>query len=260
MRRQHARHTRGRFCRAQQVGLGHAQGLRDVSRLQLPRAQDARRLRGAIDDGALDAHGAGAAVEHQQVVAEFCMHMRRRGGADAAEAVGRRRRQPALPAFENRQHGLGDGMGGAAQTDGVLSTGAGVGHAGFARQNQGERPGPEGGGKFARGFRHFGRPMPQIGGAVDMHDHGVVGRPPLRGIDSGDGLHVLGVGGQAVNGFSRQTDQFARLQTPHGLDDLARTHLGVGVHLAHLRTAPGRERCRRAARSGALRQGWPPCR
>jgi hypothetical protein len=77
-------------------------------------------LRGAIDDGALDAHGAGAAVEHQQVVAEFCMHMRRRGGADAAEAVGRRRRQPALPAFENRQHGLGDGMGGAAQADGVL--------------------------------------------------------------------------------------------------------------------------------------------
>ena len=56
------------------------------------RAQQRRALARAVDDGRLDADVAGAAVEHHQRGTELLQHVRGRGRADAAEAVGARRR------------------------------------------------------------------------------------------------------------------------------------------------------------------------
>ena len=203
---------RARGTRAGRGGAGFDRANHGLDALtaQHARAQDARRVAAEIDDGAFDADRAVAAVEHfRHGVAELGAHVRGRGRADVAEAVGRRRRQATA---EFAQQGQGHRVVGAAQADGVLAAGHHVGYPGLLAQHQGQRAGPEGRRQLPGCRRHLAGPVVQRLDAGHVHDQRVVGRPALEGENAAHGFGVAGIRGQAIHGFGGQADGLAPAQ------------------------------------------------
>ena len=197
----------------------------------LPGAQQHRRAARAVDDGRFDAHAARAAVQHQQLVAELLRHVLCRGGADAAEAVGAGRGQPAHAARGcRRQQRVRHRVRRAAQADGGVATRRRLGHAGAARQNQRQRTGPEGVDQLLREGRHAGGELGHLRRAGHVHDQRVVGRAALGGKDAAHRRVAAGVGGQTVHGLGRQADQLPGGQggggAGNGVGELAVKHHG----------------------------------
>jgi hypothetical protein len=111
-------------CRAPRGRELFAAGRLDLRARDGARAQQHRRAAAAVDDGRLDAHVAGTAVDHQQAVAELVAHVLRGGRADAAEAVGAGARQAGHAQLgAGLQQRLRHRVRGAAQADGVLPAG-----------------------------------------------------------------------------------------------------------------------------------------
>lgn len=119
----------------------------------------------------------------------------------------------------------------AAQANGGLPARGGLGNARSAGQDEGQRPGPEGLDQLL-GKHRDGLGVVGHGGAGalgvplgigHMHDQRVVGRAALGRKNVGHGAGVVRIGGQAVHGFGRQTDQLALGQR------VRRAGNGVGV-------------------------------
>ena len=136
-------------------------------------------------------------------------------GADAAEAVGRRRSQTGDAHRGQRLHqALKDRMRRDAQRDGVLP------RAGKGRcirpppEHQRERPGPEGIGQALCCWRPLGPLLCRLG-IRHMHDQRMVGRTPLDAIDAGHRLFIGRVGRQPIDGLGGQADDATGLQYSH---------------------------------------------
>ena len=148
--------------------------------------------------------------------------MRRRGWAHAAKLIGAGSgnapdRWLELLAFQ--QHGMGDRVGGAAQSHTVLTAGRGFRRLWQARQDHRERAGPERVNQLLRKHRHFLGVAGDAGGIGHVHDQWVVGGATLGRENFRDGCVIVRVCGQAVDGFSGQAEQFAALQCRRsGLD------------------------------------------
>ncbi len=88
-----------------------------------------------------------------------------------------------------------------------------------AFQNQGQRAGPEGVDQSNRFGGNIRRPVADIGLRRQVHDHRMVGRAALGGIDFRDRLRIFGIGAEAVHGLGRECHQFALLQQARGGSD-----------------------------------------
>ena len=202
----------------QQVDHGGDRLGADVARAQQHRAMAGQARQ--VDDGRLDADFALAAIEHRQnlaigaefvakIVAKFIAHVLRRGRADVAELVGRGRSDAALATLERLQQRNGHRMRRAAQAHRVLAAGDGRRDVRRALENQGQRPGPEGGGQLARRVGDLAGPVRQIGVGCQVDDHRMVLRTALGGVDRRHRRRIFGVGAQAIHGFSGKSDQAA---------------------------------------------------
>lgn len=207
---------------------------RNIVARNRPGAQQHGHAPGAVDDGRFNANRTGTAVQHQQISAKLTGHMRRRGGADAAKLVRAGRSQAPngrLALQAGLQQSLGHRVRRAAQANGGLPARGGLGNARSAGQDEGQRPGPEGLDQLL-GKHRDGLGVVGNGGAGalgvplgigHMHDQRVVGRAALGRKNVGHGAGVVRIGGQAVHGFGRQTDQLALGQR------VGRAGNGVGV-------------------------------
>ena len=97
----------------------------------------------------------------------------------------------------------------AAQADGGVAAGGGAGHAFAARQDQGQRAGPEGVDQALREIGHGGGKVRHGGRPGHVHDQRVVGRAALGGKDGAHRRVVAGVGRQAVDRLGGQAEQLA---------------------------------------------------
>ena len=212
----------------------------DLGQRELAGAQQHRMSARTIDDGGLDPHLTRPAIEHPDLVQagapplELLAHMLRGGGADAAKLVRAGRSQAPngrLALQAGLQQSLGHRVRRAAQANGGLPARGGLGDAWSAGQDEGQRPGPEGLDQLL-GKHRDGLGVVGHGGAGalgvplgigHMHDQRVVGRAALGRKNVGHGVGVVRIGGQAVHGFGRQTDQLALGQR------VGRAGNGVGV-------------------------------
>lgn len=252
MRRQRPRYARHRTLRVH-LGAGQhgaAQHLGQGQRRDMARTQQDGNLGGHVDDGRFDADFAGPAVQHQRHrIAELVGHVSRGGRTDPAEAIGRRRRQPAA---EGGQHGLRGRMRGAAQAHRILSARDGIQHAGGAREYQRQRSRPERIHQPAGGIGNTRGPARQVGARRDMHDDGMVVGPALGGKDACDRRRIRGVRGQAIDGLGGQAHQLSGPQQGHRLrDGLGRGRQDARAHAATDRRCrappPPARRCARPA-------------
>ena len=187
-----------------QHGLA-ARGL-ELRARQHARAQQHGLAARAIDDGGFDADRARPAVEYQQVLAEFFLHVQGSGRADTAKAVGAGAGQAGAAGL---QQGQRHRVRGAAQADGVLTAGRSGCHAGAARQYQRERPGPEGLDQFCGKGWHLAGIVGHLRGAGHVHDQRMLRRPALGGKDQRHGGVVGRIGTQAVHRLGWEAHQGA---------------------------------------------------
>src|SRR6185436_9901589 len=86
-----------------------------------------------------------------------------------------------------------------------------------------------------------------------MHDHRMVRRAPLGGVEFADGRRVAGVGPEAVDGFGGKSDEAAALQYGNRLVELA-----VHCRTAGVKTRSAQARVSSSA-NAALRGTWQSC-
>ena len=107
---------------------------------------------------------------------------------------------------------MGHGVCGAAQAHAVLTAGRCLGGIRQARQDEGQRAGPEGVDQLLGKYGHF-LGVARDGVAVcHMHDQRMVGGAAFGREDLGYGGIVVAVRGQAIDGFGGQAQQLAALQ------------------------------------------------
>ena len=126
-----------------------------------------------------------------------------------------------MPPPKAAQQLLRDGVTGHADRDRVLPAGDHGSTAGARLQHQRQRAGPEVLGELLRVRRHRERPALQRARMIDVHDHRMGRRAALQREDLGDGVGVLGVGAEPVDGFGRKRDELAVAQRHDRLIDLS---------------------------------------
>ena len=136
-------------------------------------------------DGGFEADGGGAAVEDGvDAVVEVFEDVGGGGGAGAAEAVGAGGGDGDAGGFDE---GEGDGVGGHADAYEGAPGGDVVGDACGARQEEGERAGPEGGDEAFGLWRDDGD-LIEHGAVADVDDDGVPAGALFGGEDAGYGV------------------------------------------------------------------------
>ena len=149
------------------------------------------------EHGGLHPHGAVAPVQQGvHPAGEILPHMGEGGGAGLAGQVGGggRQGQPRLP-----DHRLGHRVSGKPHRHRVQAAAGLPGHQVRLFQDDGQRPGPEGGGQLLGALWQLAHQGRQLGEVADVDDEGIVRGPALGLVN---GLHrrpVQGVGGQAVH-------------------------------------------------------------
>ena len=106
-------------------------------------------------------------------------------------------------------------MGALSDGDGGQPAGDEIGDVGVFRQNQSERPRPEGVGEFVDRFGDVlghDRNVFQVAARGDVDDEWIKRWSLFGGKNLGDGIGVEGICGEAVNGFGRQGNDFAGTQ------------------------------------------------
>ena len=98
-----------------------------------------------------------------------------------------------------------------------------------ARQDQGERAGPEAPRKFARDRREVGDDTRRVRQIGDVDDQRIAEWALLGGENARDGLSVGGVGAEAIDSLRGEGDETPRAQQRRRFGDM-RGWLGVGVH------------------------------
>src|SRR5205085_11628121 len=83
-----------------------------------------------------------------------------------------------------------------------------------ALEDHREWPGPVALRERARGLRHFARPCKRAVGAIEVHDHWMIGRPALHRIQAGGRLRARGIGAPTRNPPRRKRDPAAGPQPP----------------------------------------------
>ena len=78
---------------------------------------------------------------------------------------------------------------------------------------QRQRTGPEALGEPAGDRRNLARPFIQLRHAGDMHDHRMVARAPLGGVEFGDRRRVASVSAEPVDGFVGKATRPPRFNT-----------------------------------------------
>jgi len=209
---------------------GDARCAFDVHRADRARPQHDGPRSGAVQDGGLQADPARSAVEHDveavdEDVAQLLQHVRGVGRAHPAEAVGGRRRKPAVERGEQR---LRDGVVRGAQPYRLLTPGHVVPGAGPPRHDERQRARPELPGEPAGISGDLAGPALERLEAGDVHDERVVRRPPLRGVDAGDGRGVLGVRREAVDRLRRHAHEPAATEGGDGGRDVRRRPAELG--------------------------------
>ena len=144
-----------------------------------------------VENGRFDADRTLAAIEDagdRMVGTEFIAHMLGGGRADMAEFIGRRRGDTTRAPLEGAQQRLRHRMRRTTDADRILAAGDGVGNMGGPLQDQAQGTGPERGDQLARLVRYGRSPVSKISLGRDMHDHRMIGRPALGGIDARHGV------------------------------------------------------------------------
>ncbi len=241
------------------------------SRVSTPGRSSTGATARAVDDGRLDADLAGAAVEHQQVVAELVATCAARGRADAAEAVGARR-------GDARHAEAARGLAAArARPDAPGSAGRWSparrprrrAMPGRRAHDHRQRPGPEGVDQALRDRRQrVGEARRRRRASATWTISGWLARPALEREDAGDRGVVVGARAEAVDRLGRKGDQLAGGDSAARRSSIAAGIEPVEPHRARSRAS--RRRCsdsraggraaRRAPRPSRRRRGdvrWP---
>ena len=251
-----------RARRARRLRIALAQRLAghrlDLRPRQHARPQQHREGAAAIDDARLDADLARAAVEHVHAAAELGLDMRRRGRADAAEAVRAGCRQaPHAQRFALLQQRLRHQVRRATQANGRVSAGCRRRHAHSARHDHRQRAGPQAGHQPFGQRRDRRREAPRRRSVGHVHDQRVVGRPAFGFEDFGHRRIVVRARAQAIHRFGGKRDQFAGRQRRSSLLDHVGPR-GVQQHVwRRLRTPAGQALHRPARPRCAPAAAWP---
>jgi len=195
-----------------------------------PQPQQHGARAGEVHHRRLDPDRGGPPVEDDvDRGAQLGHDVRRRGGRDAGEGVGAGGGDGDPRALdEGARHRVRRD----AHADGVESGAHRIGDLAGAREDEGERPGPEGGGQGARQRRDLARDAPHLRHVGHVDDERVERGAPLGGIDPLHRPLAEGVGPQAVDRLGGEGDE------PAGANDRGRLVDG------------GRERRRRRGRRG----------
>ena len=136
--------------------------------------------------------------------------------ADAAERVGRRRRETAvLRTAVGCKQRVRPGVRRASQRHSVLTSGYPAAAARLLFKHHRERPRPVTVGKLL-GFRRDFGPPGNVVGAGHMDDQRMVERTPLGTIGGGHGRLLIRISSQAVDGFGGHGDEPAGFQNRCG--------------------------------------------
>ncbi len=173
-----------------------------------------------FDDGGFETVHGGAGVDDEgDASVEFCLDGGGGGGADAAEAVG-------AGGGDGASEALGDffeeAVGADTDGNGGESGGDEVGDDVFFGEDDGEGAGPEAVGDFLEDGVDVSGDVSDHGEVFfvrEMDDEGIEGGAFFGFEDFGDGGGVEGVGGEAVDGFGGQGDDFTCLEEPDGFGD-----------------------------------------
>ncbi len=201
----------------------------------------------AVHDGRFNAHLAGTAIQHQQLITKFRSNVCCGGGAHTAKLVGAGggyAPDGRVQLLAGLEHGMRHGVRWAAQAHAVLTARRCLGSMRQAWQDQGEGAGPERVDQLLGKDRHF---LGIAGDGVSvghMHDQRMVGRAPLGGKDLRHGCVVVAVGSQAIDRFGGQAQQLALLQG-HSSGLYRGVQLSIQYHVISLerRTQPLMHRC-----------------
>ena len=174
------------------------------------RTKHARHRIHAVHDRGLEPDLAVAAIEdNAERVPELLAHVFDARRADPAIAIGRWRRDAAA---EGAEQLLRDRVARHAHGHRVLSAGDGEIHRGGATQHQRQGAGPETIRQRPCCRRNAERPAVQHPRMIDVHDERMRGRPALQLEDLADGIRVLRVGAEPVDGLGRKGDDLALAQ------------------------------------------------
>ena len=122
-------------------------------------------------------------------------------------------------------------MAGYAQCHRIQATGDFSQNALGARQDQGQRTGPESFCQLPDNARDGSRPLGQLPGVGQVDDQRMIGRSPLGGENPRHRLPVARIGSEPVHRFGGKGHQSSRAEHRHGLIDRCwvwhgRTHCG----------------------------------
>ena len=131
----------------------------------------------------------------------------------------------AMPPPKRRRSCCATGCDGTRTRDRVLSAGHEIAHARRALEHQRQRPGPEPAREPVRGLRHLARPVGDLHGVGDVHDHRVLGGPALGLVDPPHRRGIGGIGAEAVDGLGGKRDQAAGAEDGDGV-----VHVAIADH------------------------------
>ena len=172
-------------------------------------AEDLGRIDRAVDDRALDADRALATVEDRvargiEQAGEIVEHVCRSGGADLAEAVGRRCDDTAT---ERLEHRCREWVGGHTHGNGVASAGDDIEYSMAAVEQQRERSRPACVCQQRGDCRDVVDPPCEVLERGDMDDQRMVVGSAFHAEDAPDGILVLGVCSEPVDSFGGHRHQ-----------------------------------------------------
>ena len=201
-------------------GLIHRHGAQHGLQLlqrQSAGTQQARRLHRQVDDGALHAHGAVAAVHDAVDLPHHVLHhVAGTGGAGTAGGIAAGRGHRHTRRLYN---GAGHRMIRAADAHGVQPAGGAQGHAVPPGQDHGQRPRPEFLRQRVGRLRHIHAAALQPPGVRNVQDQGVVLRATLGLEDAAHRVLVQAVGSQTVHRLRGDPQQAAPPQYGRRLRD-----------------------------------------
>src|SRR5579871_2588547 len=103
-----------------------------------------------------------------------------------------------------------------ADTNRVLATRHNIVNVSRARQDHRERARPKSFRQLVRGFRNLSNPTMHESGTVQMNNHWMVRRPPLRGKDLTNRCRVRRIGPESVDRFRGKCNELTVAQRLHG--------------------------------------------
>ena len=189
------------------IHLHVSQHIHQQLQRQTARTQQAGRCNGQVDDGALHPHGAGAAIHDAVDLAHHILrHMLRGGRAGSARGIAAGRGDGHTGLLDDGQR---QRMVGAAHAHRFQPAGGAQRHNGTARQDHGQRTGPEPLRQSVGAGRHITAIARQPIGARYMDDERIVLGTALGLKNTAHRLFVQRIRAQTVDRFRGNPQQAA---------------------------------------------------